>query len=360
MQEFQIRKDNFSIKRLVEVEPISIESGEVLLDVKQFSFTANNITYAVMGEQLRYWQFFPASGDSSGEWGVIPVWGFATVVESKCDQLPAGERLFGYFPPASQVKIVPTNITELSLFDGAQHRSDLPPGYNIYRRVESEADYSTAFDKERMLLYPLFVTAFSLHDMLSENHWYGAEQIIIGSASSKTSIGLAYALAEDDNAPNVVGLTSNRNLNSVKNLAIYDSTATYDQLTDIDASKKTVIVDMSANGEMLGRLHSHLGDNMRFCSNVGLTHWENAQAGEGYIKERSEMFFAPSHIQKRMKDWGAEGFQLKSSAFIQRTAVKCRDWLFLDEIEGLAGLDNIYDDVCHGKIPPEKGLIISV
>jgi len=360
MQEFQISKDDFATKRLITVDPISIDAGEVLLDVQQFSFTANNITYAVMGERLRYWQFFPASDDGSDKWGLIPVWGFATIIESKCQELSVGERLFGYFPPASQVKMSPSNITDLSLFDGTPHRADLPPGYNIYRRVESEPDYSADFDAERMLLYPLFITAFSLHDMLSENQWYDAEQIIIGSASSKTSIGLAYALAEDKAAPPVVGLTSDRNLGSVKKLGIYDSTATYGELTDIDATKKSVIVDMSANGEMLGRLHSHLGENMRFCSNVGLTHWDNAQAGEGYIQERSEMFFAPSQIQKRMQDWGSDGFQLKSSAFIHRTALKCREWLTLENIDGLEGLQDVYDNVCHGKVPPEKGLIITV
>ena len=99
---------------------------------------------------------------------------------------------------------------------------------------------------------------------------------------------------------------------------------------------------------------------MRYCSNVGLTHWNNAKAGKGYIQERSEMFFAPSQIQKRMQDWGPEGFQKKSSDFIHRTAIKARAWLSIENIEGLDGLAQIYDDVCHGKVPPEKGLIVTV
>ncbi len=117
---------------------------------------------------------------------------------------------------------------------------------------------------------------------------------------------------------------------------------------------------MSDNGEMLADIHSHLGDNMRFCSNVGLTHWDATKPSAGYIQERSKMFFAPGHAQKRIKDWGAEVFDKKSSAFIARTALKSLDWLVMTNIDGLQGLSDIYDDVCHGKIPPEQGLIIQL
>ena len=360
MQEFQIRRDNFPTTRLIETESFLVDEGEILLEVNQFSFTANNITYAVMGDQLRYWQFFPPHGKDADGWGIIPVWGFATVVESRSGEISVGERIFGYFAPATMVKMTPSNISQSSFFDGSAHRAELPPGYNLYRRVAAEPGYDTSMDRERMLLYPLFVTAFSLHDMLQEKNWYGAEQVIIGSASSKTSIGLAYALAEDKNAPAVIGLTSTRNIESVNNLGIYDSTASYQQLTEIDAGKATVIVDMSANGEMLSRLHSHLGDNMRFCSNVGLTHWDAAKPGPGFIQQRSEMFFAPSHIQKRIQEWGRQGFEQKSSAFITRTALKSRDWLKMTTIEGLTGLSEIYPDVCNGRIAPEQGLIIQL
>ncbi len=360
MKQFQIRKDNFATTRLVETAPIVVETGDILLSIDQFSFTSNNITYAVMGEQLRYWQFFPSSRDELNEWGVIPVWGFATVLESKAEGVNIGERLFGYFPPSSQVKMTPVKVGPLSLFDGASHRADLPPGYNIYRRVDAELGYTTDMDAERMLLYPLFLTSFSLHDMLSDNDWFKADQVIIGSASSKTSIGLAYALHEDNAAPKVIGLTSQGNVESITKLGIYDTVFSYEQLESIDNQLAAVIVDMSANGQMLGRLHSHLTDNMHFCSNVGLTHWDNAQPGAGYIQERSEMFFAPSQIQKRMKEWGPEKFQQKSSEFIMRTSLKSRSWLTMNNIAGLDGLNEIYGEVCQGKIPPEQGIIVSL
>ncbi|MFT6047671.1 MAG: hypothetical protein ACI9WC_003388, partial [Arenicella sp.] len=54
MIEFQVRKDNFAKTQLVESAAAPINDGEVRLAVNSFSFTANNITYAMMGERLSY------------------------------------------------------------------------------------------------------------------------------------------------------------------------------------------------------------------------------------------------------------------------------------------------------------------
>jgi hypothetical protein len=48
----------------------------------------------------------------------------------------------------------------------------------------------------------------------------------------------------------------------------------YENLTEIDASKPTLIVDMSGNGDVLRRLHKRLSNSIKFYSNVGFTHSE--------------------------------------------------------------------------------------
>ena len=63
-----------------------LEPGRVLLKVERFGFSANNITYATLGEVMSYWDFFPGP---SG-WGRVPVWGFATVVRSANDGIAEG------------------------------------------------------------------------------------------------------------------------------------------------------------------------------------------------------------------------------------------------------------------------------
>jgi Protein of unknown function (DUF2855) len=359
VSEFQIRKNSFATNRVVETAAPSIADGEILVKIDRFAFTANNITYAVLGDKLGYWQFFPPSNADTG-WGIIPVWGFADVIASKAPDVPVGDRLFGYFPPAEFLTMTPARVTEQRMLDASAHRAKLPPGYNNYTRVNAEPGYDRKMDNARMLFWPLHMTSFCLWDLLKDKNWFDAKQIVILSASSKTSIGLGHALAADASAPPVVAVTSPRNLGFVNQLKLYKQATTYEQLTDIDVNIPTVIVDMSGNGEVLARLHTHLGDNMKRCINVGLTHWIDAKPQPGVIAERSEFFFAPGHIQMRMKDWGPDEFAKRTSAFLKDTAVKTLGLLHFEKLDGLNGLAAVYADVCEGRVAPDQGLIIEM
>jgi hypothetical protein len=373
MQEFQVNKNNFTTTRLINAPAAELGAGEALMSIDSFSFTANNITYAVVGEQFGYWQFFPASDNPADEWGIIPVWGFATVSQSNCAELSVGKRLFGYWPTASTLKIMPSEVSATGLTDASPHRAKLPAVYNRYQlvtdSVSDESPKETAkiarADCERMLFAPLYVTAFSLHDMLQENAYFDAAQIVITSASSKTSIGLAFAFSEHkqsdgDSAPTILGLTSTRNIDTVKKVGLYDSVISYDELKKIDSKQATVVVDMSANGDMLSRLHGHLKENMKSCFNVGFTDWQNTEPGADFIQARSQIFFAPDQIAKRIKEWGPDGFNQRSSDFVTRGGAQSRDWLEIRLLDGLDGLKTIYGDVCNGRANPKQGLIIAV
>lgn len=362
MQEFQVLKHDIEEGRVFEtataVGDRGLSGGTVRAKIDRFAFTANNVTYAIAGDVLGYWQFFPPT-DADG-WGMMPIWGFAEIIESNNSDLPVGERLFGFFPPATHLDMAPKEISAARFVDAAKHRSELPQGYNTYYRVAAEPGYDPANDSERMLIWPLHITSFCLWDALQDNDWYGAAQIVIVSASSKTSIGLAYALDDDATAPPVIGITSARNLGFVKGLDLYQQCVDYKALADIDAKVPTVIVDMAGNGDVMGKLHSQLGGNMARCINVGLTHWDEREAGDDIITERSEFFFAPSHIQRRMQEWGPDGFAEKTSTFMQRTALKSRDWLKIKTVDGLRGLADIYPDVCNGRLAADQGLIVQL
>jgi len=361
--QFQVRKKAFFEGRIKAspAKDLSLGEGDILVKVEKFAYTANNITYAVAGDMIGYWNFFPPAEDPTQEWGIIPVWGFAEVVESNLEEIPVGDRLYGYFPPATHLKLHPTKVSQKRFIDGSPHRLKLPIGYNIYQRVLFEPGYSPEFDQERMLLFPLHLTSFCIWDALQDKDWYGAEQVIILSASSKTSIGLGYAFQADEKAPPTVGVTSASNLETVQSLGLYDQCLTYDQVATIKQIP-TVIVDMSGNSNILLTLHQYLGNDMKFTSNVGLTHWDNASAKpkEGIITDRSEFFFAPGHIQKRMKEWGPTVFDQKTTEFLKTTAAKTKQWLKFKKIEGLAGLMEVHPAVCSGKIPANEGLIVEM
>ncbi len=158
----------------------------------------------------------------------------------------------------------------------------------------------------------------------------------------------------------VIGLTSNRNIDLVSRLGTYDEIVSYESIATIASDQSTVIVDMSGNHQILGDLHSHLGNNMTKCINVGITHWENTGKQKNINTERSELFFAPAHIQKRVAQWGPVGFDEKVSAFILATAAKSHDWMKIRTIDGLSGAAAIYSEICEGRVAADQGLIVQL
>src|SRR5437879_8923526 len=115
-----------------------LPADALLVKVDRFAFTANNITYAVLGDELKYWQLFPAPGG----FGSIPVWGFGEVIASKHPNVPVGERLFGYFPMATHLVIEAADVSKRGLRDGAAHRQGVAPVYNAYARVSGDPAYA--------------------------------------------------------------------------------------------------------------------------------------------------------------------------------------------------------------------------
>lgn len=354
-QVLEVKKTQLATSRVHEHELPELADGEVLAAVDRFGLTANNITYGVVGEKIGYWQFFPAEEG----WGIIPVWGFADIVASNHDEIAVGERLYGYWPMGTHLIMRPGKVSAMRLQDQMPHRANLPPVYNAYARCTHEPHYDASMDDDRMLLFPLYATSYCLYDFLIDNKFFGAEQVIIPSASSKTAIGLAYALAEEDGDHALIGITSPGNIEKVEALGLYDQVIGYHALDAVDDTLPSVIVDMSGNGEVLSDLHKMLGDNMRYTSNVGLTHYDENKMGEHFIRERSEMFFAPGHIQKRAKEWGPGEFDKRAFKFWHDAAIKSRTWLSYQHIAGMNVLQAAYKEVLAGNAQPDVGLIIT-
>jgi hypothetical protein len=145
--QFQVKRSLFLQHRLVETpaEDLSLSPGEILVAVEQFAYTANNITYAVAGDTIGYWKFFPPVGPDPDGWGVIPVWGFGKVIESQAEGVEVGERLFGYFPPAKALKMRPVGIKPHGFMKGR------PIGRNCQRPTTAIPGWPT----KRAMIRPL-------------------------------------------------------------------------------------------------------------------------------------------------------------------------------------------------------------
>ncbi len=329
--------------------------GQARLRIKKFAFTANNVTYGAVGEMVGYWNFFPAEAG----WGRIPVWGIAAVDASRHRDLPEGERLYGYLPMSTDLIIEPGEVSAHGLIDASAHRAALPPVYNQYTRLAAEPGYDRAQDDRRMLLQPLFLTAFLIDDFLADNDFFGAKTVVLLSASSKTAFSLAFLLSRNRDCQ-VVGLTSPGNAAFVEGLGCYDRTIAYGEIGSLPTADPVVVVDMAGNATVLRSVHEHLRDAVKYSCQVGMTHWEQRGGAEGLPGAKPEFFFAPSHVDKRRKDWGATGFQQRSSESWRAFLGETEGWLEIVHGRGPEAVERVYLDTVEGRVSPRQGHILSL
>ena len=360
VKEIWIDRGDYRQTKIIEKDTPEIKDGEILVSIDKYGLTANNVSYAVSGDMIGYWKFFPAPTEGEINWGKVPVWGMADVVASNCEGVEVGERLYGYFPMATHLVMQPGKIRKNTFIDAVDHRQELPDLYNNYNRTAGEPDFLKALENERCLFFPLFVTSFVLSDLLEDNDFYGADQILIGSASSKTGFGLAAFLKTLANYKGkVIGLTSKGNKAFVERLAYCDQVVIYGDEADIDPSKKSVYVDMSGNGGLRRTLHESLQENMVRSISVGATHWEEERGSGKVPGARPEFFFAPAQIGKRNKDWGPGVIFQKAYAASAKVATDIKDDIAIEFLGGMEQARDIWVEMVDNKVSPKRGIMIS-
>ena len=357
MQQVHVDKVHLAEAKLVAPDQPALADGSVRLAVESFSVTANNITYAVMGDSFGYWNFFPAPEGK----GIVPVWGHARVIESRHPQFSPGERLYGYLPMATHFDVEPGRLAEGTFVDTAAHRQPMSPIYNQYTRLSADPEHDPAREGERMIFGPLFKTGFLIEYFLRNENWFGAEQVILSSASSKTAMGLASVARR--NSPHIrrIGVTSAANVEFVKGCGLYDAVISYDAIGQIEL-RSSVTVDFAGNAKVLGELHRHLNDCLRYSCLVGATHIEERSAQSWEADElpgpKPTLFFAPDHAFSLFREHGPE----------KAGALMAESWRgFLEDagssinivrLKGLEAARKVFVSMVHGDVDPASGIII--
>ncbi|WP_213285719.1 DUF2855 family protein [Bradyrhizobium sp. sGM-13] len=330
----------------------------LLVKVTRFAFTANNITYAVLGDHLKYWQFFPAPEG----FGNVPVWGFGEVIASKHPGIAAGEILFGYFPMSTHLVIEAADVSKRALRDAAAHRQGVAPVYNAYARVSGDPSFAGRQGDYQALLRPLFMLSFLVDDFLAENEFYGAKRVMLSSASSKTAYGLAHLLHARGSGIKTIGLTSPGNTTFVKSLGCYDEVVTYEDVSSLPTNSAVAYVDMAGNTPLRATLHQHFGDQMKYSGIVGLTHRKSspADSAQALPGAKPQFFFVPDYIRKRAKEWGPGGVDMRFGAAWSGFVPNLERWMKVTENHGPAAVQRAYLHALNGRVPPDQGLILSL
>ncbi len=337
---------------------VALGPGQALLAVGRIALTANTITYGAIGDLIGYWKFFPAAREG---WGRIPAWGFADVLRSEHPDLPAGGRVYGYLPMSTHVAVTPDAVGPGGFVDAAAHRAGLPEFYNRYVRVPADADGSLLAEGRAALFRPLFATAFLLDDWLAEHGFFGAERVVLSSASSKTALGLAFLLARDRAGEvAVTGLTSPRHVEFVRAAGAGAEAVAYGDLDSLDPAVPTVYVDFAGNAGLTERVHRHFGTALKASSQVGAADWEGLGAVPPDLPGPApELFFAPARAAQRAADWGGAELQARVSrelaTFLDSTAA----WLRIVEGRGPVELEAVYRELLEGESDPAIGHVVA-
>ncbi len=332
--------------------------GEVLVEIECFGLTANNLTYAVLGQALQYADFFPVPADVDGaREALLPVWGMATVRASRSAVIAEGARLYGYFPAARYALLTPAQGTPAGF---RVERAWLPASHGVYH-LYSEPDRDPFFTPGQeglmVVMRPLFLTGLLFADYLAVHEFMGADAVLISSAGSKTAFGAAVAIRRQRAELPVIGLASTRAVAQASAFGVYDQVIAYDDLARLPTGR-VLYADIAGSMPLRRALDAQLGERLVHHTQVGLTHWaEGNFGGEAGKAARDGVFFAPSWTARRRAELGSSFFASLSAGWHAQFAEALKHFHVSEERGGEA-VAREFQALVDGRVEPTRAPVL--
>lgn len=357
-----IDRDDIARAALVADPETPLPDGAIELVIDLFALTANNITYAALGKpsglfgnDTGYWDFF-AERDARGR---LPVWGFATVTRSDHPEIAVGEQFYGFWPLASHAVLLPDRVGAAGFTEITPRRTILPALYNQYQRLAALTDHDPADHDWWPVYRPLYLTGWLIADQMDDHGDYGAEQVVVAAASSKTALSFAHAMRTREGRPDLIALVSPASEAFVRAAKLYDRVILYRDVVEIDAEMDTAFIDFAGDPKVTRRVHEHFGTSLHLSLIVGKAHWD-AKAGEGPLPGPKPVgFFAPAQLHKRSKDWGGERLRERIAAAWTGFMPDAKRLTAIDRRTGADAALEAYREAVAGKADPAAGIIIA-
>jgi len=356
--DFLTDKANLLHTRWADSRDAAPRRDSAVVALERFAFTANNLTYAKLGEALRYWEYFPASPP----WGRTPVWGIGTVTKSLTGGLVEGERVYGFFPISERIVLSPDSGDGDRFVDATPHRSKLPPTYNEYVRIDRDRDYDPAFADAHLVLRPLFSLGFFLAAWLDEHEYFGGRRVIVSSASSKTAAALAEQL---QGKVERVGLTDSPRRQFVVDGGRFERVVDYCDLETDDCldGSQTVFVDIAGDPAIRRAIHERLGATLVRSISVGATRGGIAprsfEVEDDLPGPKPQPFFAPNHILHLRERWGADVLRDRVTASLAEFMRRSASSFQFEVFGGKSAITRVYDAVARGAGPTNAAAILT-
>jgi hypothetical protein len=252
--------------------PIDVADGEVLIHLTKFIITATATNYSIIGKMPGlepFSHFPPGTAHFSPPAGKVlcPLHGTGVVTLSRCPGVNVGDRLLGFLPLSPWCKLRPTQVREgKSFMDGVPHREKLMKAYTAYEIIPKPANE----DEEDLRAQDgnLFGTGFAI---AHQAEIVGAQQLLITSASARTSQGAAFAAKRSGLPLAVVGLTSAGNKAFVHGTGLYDQVYSYDEIPTMPTGSKVAVFDIAGSPSVTKNLRERLQSDIICFQSVGVT-----------------------------------------------------------------------------------------
>lgn len=356
ISEILINKKDLTDTKCVEHTFDTADLGEhqVLLRVESAGFSANNVTYALLGERAGYWGFFPAEDG----WGKVPLWGFAIVEASNHPDIETGEKVFGYLPSASHLVITAGKVSSYGFSDVDDKRKSIAPLYDNYQRCATDPGYVADKEAWQLNYRPLFMTSFVLDDYSGERITDNTKRVLLTSASSKTAYGCAHLLLKNKSVRGqnyqVVGLTSASNKDFVSKTGCYDDVLSYDEAINAEFAGDSILLDFTGNRKLLGNIKSKAeGIHFVFIGATDVVALSTQKEGQ----VEGELFSAPAQVKKRTVEWGQETFAKHYAAAWLGFSENIENLVSVRELEGAETIRQLYLGGLAGKLDAKEILV---
>lgn len=343
----EIQKDALVNVRQVETTiHLDDDPSAVLLEIEQFGLSANNITYAILGDRFGYWGFFPGSEG----YGIVPVWGFAKVIQSNSPELQVGERVYGYLPMGSHLLVHADRITAAGFSDSHPQRRSISPVYDHYMRCNADPSFSESAMAWILTFRPLFTTSFVLAYTLLDKLSSDQDKVWLTSASSKTAYGTAQILKALKPELRVIGVTSPPQRDFVIRSSCYDEVKTYEEASTGGLENADWVLDFAGDQKRLTDWRIGHQDADAKTILIGAT---DVQA-QGLREKTSvgHVFFAPDEVRKFTREWGSETFHKRYAHHWLGFVEHFSTLLNAHEHHGPQAIVQLYQQFLEGKIKP--------
>ncbi|KAJ0415300.1 hypothetical protein BJY00DRAFT_266458 [Aspergillus carlsbadensis] len=393
-----------------------LQPSSVRVRTSLIGLTSNNLTYAMGGAFLGWWDAYPLPDGCEAPydrqtWGIVPAWGFATVLETTIPEISAGTTIYGLWPTSScpvDLELVPTTPSG-HWQEVSAHRQKLASFYNRYTVVDLKGRSldSLAWDA---VVYPTWGAGYILSEYVFSLdpatrpgiHPLGAaggewslgdvdlaKAVFISlAASTKTARGAAYnlsrrpagcgplALLQVTSSPGPLSeAAKNMNPSFPTKAILYEDIPHCVEwlLNSQPRPERIVIADFGGRDGALDTLAETVRDNAELHSLKMTIIAVGNQQKIFTIPEIMAMQAAHASMKVPMNTSGVQESVLHSmdtKAYFDELHARWNDWLDNREaaapdlrlvwgegIAGAAGIEGGWEALCQGKVKPGEALV---